>query len=561
MRILIADDHAIVREGLKQILKKLPLVSSIDEAHEGHEAYSMIRTNAYDMAVLDISMPGMSGLDILQKVRDLGISIRILILSIHPEEQYAMRAFKLGASGYLSKGDAYEELSMAISKIAAGGKYVSLTLAEKILFDQVSWQVGKMGFALLKENPIVTDKFSALFELVNSFHFTIPSEGYSFLFKAFHKALKDIDKYIPFADWWNLKSFRPEDYQQETMPNGKEVMSLAEQAHIAYAKHLLPATNEYGEYFFDRQKAEAFLPLLDELVDNFPQMQYPAFFKAKLLLALGDKDNMLSALLPFAKKKKNDFWVWEILSEEFSADPEKVLACHCKALSCKSPEDMLVKARQKMAAMFIKKQLFDEAKTEIETFVKARNRNGWRISNEVTNWQNQDWYKNAKVKSSNFDFYRKYTTLADRLLFSDVPEETIIIDFVNPDKKMLNFIASETKFGFFKYDRFLPNVKIGETLKVRFNGNGAENGNYQIFSLERTDDEALKKKFLKKIEGKIEIAEGKPFGFVNRIFIHPSIIRRLNLKNDHSIKALAINAYQVEKKQWSWKVFEVLEVA
>ena len=135
MRILIADDHAIVREGLKQILKKLPLVSSIDEAHEGHEAYSMIRTNAYDMAVLDISMPGMSGLDILQKVRDLGISIRILILSVHPEEQYAMRAFKLGASGYLSKGDAYEELSMAISKIAAGGKYVSLTLAEKILFD------------------------------------------------------------------------------------------------------------------------------------------------------------------------------------------------------------------------------------------------------------------------------------------------------------------------------------------------------------------------------------------------------------------------------------------
>lgn len=134
MRILIADDHAIVREGLKQIIKNLPSVSSIDEAQEGQEAFAMIKNNAYDMAVLDISMPGLSGLDILQKVRNAGIPIRVLMLSVHPEEQYAIRAFKLGASGYLSKGDAYTELSLAISKIAAGGKYVSSTLAEKMLF-------------------------------------------------------------------------------------------------------------------------------------------------------------------------------------------------------------------------------------------------------------------------------------------------------------------------------------------------------------------------------------------------------------------------------------------
>ena len=135
MNILIADDHAIVREGLKQIIKNLPAVSSIDEAQEGNEAYALIRENSYDMAVLDISMPGLSGLDILQKVRNAGICTRVLILSVHPEEQYAMRAFKLGASGYLSKRDAYEELSLAISKIASGGKYVSSALAEKILFD------------------------------------------------------------------------------------------------------------------------------------------------------------------------------------------------------------------------------------------------------------------------------------------------------------------------------------------------------------------------------------------------------------------------------------------
>lgn len=477
-------------------------------------------------------------------------------LSANPENIWAKRNISWVYYEYVKKNNMPEQFDLFLADLD-NIKNLELPAEEKILFDQLSWQVGKMGFALLKENPVDVSKFNALFELVHSFHFTIPSEGYSFLLKTFHKAFKNTDKYIPVVDWWNLKSFRPEDYQQETMPNGKEVMALAEQAYIAYAKHLLPATNEYGEYFFDRQKAETFLPLLDELVDNYPQMQYPAYFKAKLLLALGDRNNMLLALLPFAKKKKNDFWVWEILSEVFSADPEKVLSCHCKALSCKSPEEMLVKTRQKMAATLIQKELFNEAKTEIEIFVKARNRNGWSISNEVTNWQNQDWYKNATVKSSNFDFYRQYISKADELLFSDLPEETIIVDFVNSDKKVLNFIASKGKPGFFKYDRFIESVKVGDTLDVRFNGIGAENGNFQIFTLNKTDNQILKDQFVKSIEGSVEIGDGKSFGFVDHVFIHPSIVKKFNLKNDQHIKAMAINCYQAEKMQWSWRVYDV----
>jgi hypothetical protein len=479
-------------------------------------------------------------------------------LSANPENIWAKRNISWVYYEYLKKNNISDQFELFLSDLV-NVKNLELPAEEKILFDQLSWQVGKMGFALLKENPVDVNKFNALFELIHSFHFTIPSEGYSFLLKVFHKAFKGTDKYILFADWWNLRSLRPEDYQQEIMPNGKEVMALAEQVYIAYAKHLLPTTNEYGEYFFDRQKVETFLPLLDELVDIYPKMQYPAYFKAKLLLALGDRNNMLSALLPFAKKKRNDFWVWEILSEVFSADSEKVLACHCKALSCKSPEEMLVKTRHKMAATLIQKGLFNEAKTEIEIFVKARNRNGWSISNEVTSWQNQDWYKNATIKSSNFEFYRQYTTIADGLLFSDVPEETIIVDFVNLDKNVLYFIVSKEKFGFFKYDRFMKTVQIGDTLNVRFNGNGAENGYYQILTLNKTNNQILKDKFVKAIEGIVEIGEGKTFGFVEHVFIHPLVIKRFNLQNAQHIKAMAINSYQAEKMQWSWRVYEVLE--
>ena len=129
-------------------------------------------------------------------------------------------------------------------------------------------------------------------------------------------------------------------------------------------------------------KVESFLPKLARLVENYPKFQYPAYFQAKLLLALGDREDMLSALLPFAKKKKNDFWVWEILSEAFPDDEEKVFGLYCKALSCHSPEEMLINLRQKMAALFIIRQLYNEARTEIELLVTARNEKGYKILGE-----------------------------------------------------------------------------------------------------------------------------------------------------------------------------------
>ena len=150
MNILIADDHAIVREGVKQIVRTLPEVKLIEEVADGNEAFSKICGTEYDLVILDISMPGMSGLDVLQRMKDRDIHTHVLIFSFYPQEQYAVRAFKLGASGYLSKDSAYEELTLAIRKIASGGKYVSSELAEKLIF-QGSELTGKMPHDNLSE--------------------------------------------------------------------------------------------------------------------------------------------------------------------------------------------------------------------------------------------------------------------------------------------------------------------------------------------------------------------------------------------------------------------------
>lgn len=133
-RILIADDHAILRKGLRRILTEMDKEYDIDEASNGYEVIEKIRERDYDLILLDISMPGLSGLDALKQIKAENPKLPVLILTMHPEEQYALRALKAGASGYLTKESVPDELMSAIRKILRGGKYISNSLAERLAF-------------------------------------------------------------------------------------------------------------------------------------------------------------------------------------------------------------------------------------------------------------------------------------------------------------------------------------------------------------------------------------------------------------------------------------------
>jgi len=135
IRILVADDHAIVRQGLKQIISTTPDMSVDDEAGSHREVLSKVSQKNYDVVVLDLSMPGGSGLDTLKQIRALRPRMPVLVLSFHPEEQYAVRVLKAGGSGYLAKESAPDELVRAIRKVVSGGRYVSSSLAEKLALD------------------------------------------------------------------------------------------------------------------------------------------------------------------------------------------------------------------------------------------------------------------------------------------------------------------------------------------------------------------------------------------------------------------------------------------
>ena len=135
IRVLLADDHAVVRAGLREILADTGDITVAGEASNGQEVLANVRAQDFDVAVLDMSMPGRSGIELIKLVKDEKPRMRVLILSMHSEQQYAVRALKAGASGYLTKDSAPDLLVAAIRRIAAGGAYVTPETAERLAMD------------------------------------------------------------------------------------------------------------------------------------------------------------------------------------------------------------------------------------------------------------------------------------------------------------------------------------------------------------------------------------------------------------------------------------------
>jgi hypothetical protein len=427
---------------------------------------------------------------------------------------------------------------------------------EKMIFDQCAWQVGKLVYALQKEPQVDYRRLNALFERIKEFHFSRPSEAFSFLFKAFHKGHQNWSKYLEFVEWWNFQNFRPEDYLKEEV-NGKKVMSIVEQSYIGYAKKLLEGTQAplIGNILIDKEKIQSFLPQLDQIIERHPDYQYPPYFKAKLLIALGRGENVLLAFLPFAKQKRNEFWVWELMAEIFHEDKELQFACYCKALSVNTPEDFLVKLRAHFAELLIDKEMFEEAKTEIVKVIETRTKHEWKLSNQINKWLDQDWFKSAKAFKDNRELYSKYAKKAEEILFRDLPEEVVAVEFVNENKKILNFIKDKNKFGFFNYSGQLDKPKIGDVLKVRFQGNG-QDGFYKVLTVKKAEPD-VNSPALKIFANHLEIIVPQNFGFVEDAYVEPKLVLDHGLRDGQMLKGKAILSFNKKKKEWGWKAIEL----
>ncbi len=161
MKLLICDDHKIVRDGLRQLIQPLISLESVAEAGTGAEVLARMKQDTYDVLLLDISLPDMNGLEVLKLVKAKWAKTNVLILSMRPQEQYAIRANKLGASGYLSKDVTAEELLKAIAIVATGAKYVS-----EALFDNISENITIVKSSYLHDD-LSAREFEIMLDIAN----------------------------------------------------------------------------------------------------------------------------------------------------------------------------------------------------------------------------------------------------------------------------------------------------------------------------------------------------------------------------------------------------------
>lgn len=208
---------------------------------------------------------------------------------------------------------------------------------------------------------------------------------------------------------------------------------------------------------------------------------------------------------------------------------------------------------KKWRKVLIDRNLYNEAKTEIEQILVVKESFGHKIPTSIAQWTNQPWYAEANSPESNKSFYRQYTALAENILYSDLSEELVFVEFVNSAKSMLHFIASEEKFGFFKFDRFIKKVEPGDVLSIRLNG-GSKGGRYNVLTCKKVTDDSFKSEFQKEVETTVKIPTGASFGFLGDAFIHPSLVIKYKLSDGQDFNGQTIKTYDHKKEKWGWKL-------
>ena len=359
------------------------------------------------------------------------------------------------------------------------------------------------------------------------------------------KNFKKIDLFRFFKWFSPLDCLEDESFFEETY-NKIKMLSLAERLLISSAKSIIE-NNKIDE-------VGNFLEYLDKYIEKYPKYQYLPYYKAKLLLLNGDKDEALSAFIPFAIKKKNEFWVWDLMSELFEVNSNKYLSCLCEAINVGYRQEMLLGVRLKLLKSLIDLKFYKEAKFELDKIIHIREKNNWNVGMDLIILKSAEWYGVASVVKSNKYFYLKYSSLVSEILFNDVDEEIVLVEWVNNKKGMLNFIVSNQRSGFFYYKDLAENIIEGDFLKVRLFGGGV-NARYKAYTITKIDVD-LKTGLKEKFEGVINIIDNN-YGFVEHIFVSKNLIEKNKLVQSDFVKGIKIISYDKKKSKFSWRCLVV----
>lgn len=480
------------------------------------------------------------------------------LLSQYPDDRYVRTTMawciKSLAESH-AKASNYKEFAEVLSKLTP----LKLSdIGELSMTNRFAWDI-KTLFDNLKVHPeLLQDAALLVFDAIRKLDFFKPHKNYTLILDCFLKVkLRQAapwGRLCDFIDWWGFDNLLSEDFQRIPLKNGKSIPSVAERTHIVYYKVLM---NQISNRVYSTERIDGFLKRLDDLNVAHPEFAYTLYHKSLLLLALNKKDEALDSIRPFVKHKQNEFWVWDVLGDTTENDDIK-LSCLCRSLLCRTKPEFIGKVRIKAAQLMIKKELFDNARTELDAFFNTYKTNGWHISTDLESLTKQQWYLSASNLGNNISFYKSHLDPSEQFLFHDMPEIPIIIEHNNKDKHVCHFITKEKKKGFFFTKGVKENFKENTVYLVRLSKKSDSDKAFQLLTHKR--DENIDNYigiFFERFNDKIRIREGNNFGFVNDIFVNLNLDN--TLANGDMVTGLSVISYNKKKDTWGWRAISVMK--
>lgn len=446
-----------------------------------------------------------------------------------------------------------ESGSIESNRLVKEGRFLEafdhVYLQDKASLDQMGWP---LYYFLKTQNKSGGTEHHLLFDSLDK----LKSKGKICKALVFKLLIQEIVK-VP-EEFWNQRACAPyleylglfgqldEDDYEPKIFGGTKIISLAERLHIAYSKALLreSAPKEKIDWYISN--------IVEEKLENYSHMQYVPFFKAKLLLGLGEREAGLKVFLPFAQKKKGEFWIWQILAEHHEEQNDLKLAFLSKALSCKTKEEFLCGIKERIIPTLLGLSRFDWARYELDDLVRIRGAKGWGLRSHHREYLQSDWYIQSKPTRQSSEF-RSLCEKADRVFaaFEENDQVTVfaVVTHLQPEKQIFGFVDTEGKTGFTK-SRTLPRVGDSCELVGRYLGDF-----FRLRALIKLEEPCEVTEIIKKNQsGILNVVPGKGFGFVGKVYVSQALIRESGAQNQNRVEGIALYDKVPGKKVKSWRM-------
>lgn len=418
---------------------------------------------------------------------------------------------------------------------------------EEMIFDNILWKIVEIIKQVPQDNAYEIDY---IFNIIAKYTFG-PSQAYS----ALVRQVLDFDSWprlVEFFEWWNIANLSSGDYLPFKMDNGKQIMSLAERLYIAYSKALLKLN--------DVEKIRDFVPKIEQLIEDYPQMMYPGYFCGKLMLAMGaEREAALDIVMPFVRKKKGDFWVWQLLAELYSTDPDTSLACLSRAVHCNTQEQFLGKLRIKLVSIYVIRNDYGRAKHHLDQLTRCYMQQGWRLPYQVQDWMREPWVQTTQADDSDAINYKQYT---DAILARGANQSIAVVTYVDNARKRAMLVYGSKLRTNVSLANLALKVKVGTLLQIQWMSD--TEGCITIVGAKPADINMLKNLlYIRMVEGKIVRRDGNPFAFIKngdmQCYVNPDIVQKHNLCNANEVALLAVMDYNKKKDSWNWTCVSIIK--